>query len=135
MVIQRKQTLLLLAALILMVVFLFMPVGIVSPGGKELMSSDFLVSYIMAITSVLLIGAGIFMFRNLKRQMAMMWVIIALLAATGITVAVQASGIPGLEFQWTGTLFPDICAIILVFLSWLFMRADLRLLRSADRLR
>lgn len=135
MVIQRKQTLLLLAALILMVVFLFMPVGIVSPGGKELMSSDFVASYIMAITSVLLIGAGIFMFRNLKRQMAMMWVVIALLAATGVTVAVQACNTPGLEFQWTGTLFLDICAIILVFLSWLFMRADLRLLRSADRFR
>ena len=133
MVIQRKQTLLLLAALILMVVYLFMPVGTVN--GKELMSSEFIAPYIMAIVSVLLIGAGIFMFRNLKRQMTMMWVIIVLLAATGVTGFVQACNTPGLVYQWTGTLFLDICAIILVFLSWLFMRADLRLLRSADRLR
>lgn len=133
MVIQRKQTLLLLAALILMVVYLFVAVGTVN--GKELMSSEFIAPYIMAIVSVVLIGAGIFMFRNLKRQMTMMWVIIVLLAATGVTGVVQACNTPGLVYQWTGTLFLDICAIILVFLSWLFMRADLRLLRSADRLR
>lgn len=135
MVIQRKQTLLLLAALILMIVFPFMSVGTIASGKTALMAYDLIAPLILAIVSAVLIGVGIFMFGNLKRQMSMMWVIIVLLIATGISVVAQAGATDGLEANYTATLALDVCSIILVFVARLLMRADLRLLRSADRLR
>lgn len=135
MVIQRKQTLLLLAALILMVTFLFVPAGTVAATQAVLTCADFTAAYAIAIAACALIAVDIFMFKNLRRQMRTVWLAVILQILAGTAGAIQAAGVPGLDFQWSGTPMLLSCSIILMVLAWLCMRRDYNLLRSVNRFR
>lgn len=135
MVLQRKQTLMLLAALILMIVFFLVPVGVLKTTGASLYAGDFAVPTVLGVLACALTGADIFMFRKLKRQMAMCWAIVVDLVCLAVVLAVQTTNMPGLEYSWAGTAPLLFCATILVILAWLFMRRDYNLLRSVNRFR
>lgn len=136
MVIQRKQTLLLLAALILMGSLLFAPAATVTATGIVLTCSDFIVPFIMIIVTCLLILADVFMFKNLKRQMGLVWIIVALQAATAVFGGIQIANTPGLTFNWAETtVIPLSVSVILMVLAWYCMRRDRNLLRSVNRFR
>lgn len=150
MVIQRIQSVYLLIAVILMVVFAFFPALTFDFGGKEFVYGaleagkvgmthidPLMLTLIILITFLAFID--IFLYKNLQRQMTVCFVDIIICLAMLVAIAVEAYVIKGrIGFnnvlpQWY--LLMPVLAIVFLMLAHKAMSRDKKALRDADRLR
>ena len=155
--IQRKQSLFLLAAVIAYLICLFMPVAVILPKG---MGEDILVHNLgtvsgtdglqfvatclplflfLAVSAVMAI-ATIFLYKNRKQQMTLCSVIILFSVIWYVDYALMVSGVVGLpnvegtcQVKWAACL--PLVAIILVAMARKGVSDDEKLVRAADRIR
>lgn len=124
--IQRKQTLFLLAAFILTCVCVYLQMG------HHIFQSALLV--ICQALSAVLSLVTIFMYMKRKLQAAMCLVNMALLVIWYILLAVLPENTGGMMvLEWTVAL-PAVC-ILLLFMAHRGILADEKLVRSLDRIR
>ena len=133
MVIQRIQSVFLLIAVILMVVFAFFPAlsfemadktvlyGALETGRAGSMHIDPLLFTLTILISLLAL-IDIFLFKNLQRQMTVCFVDILI-------------GIAMLVVNWQWYLILPVLSIIFLMLAHKAMSRDKKTLRDADRLR
>ena len=125
MVIQRIQSLYLLIAAILMVVFAcFTALSFEMP--------------LLAGIIIFLAVIDIFLYKNLQRQMTVCFVdIIIALALIGAMIyqACVITGEPGAEVKWHWYLLLPVISVIFLMLAHKAMSNDKKKLRDADRLR
>ena len=149
MVIQRIQTLFLLIAAILMVVFAFFPAlsfemadktvlyGALETGrAGNLHVNPLLITLIVLITFLALMD--IFLFKNLQRQMTVCFVDIIIGIAMLIAICVQAFVVgnrDGWIVYWQWYVFLPVLAVIFLVLAHNAMSKDKKKLLDADRLR
>lgn len=139
MVLQRWQTVLLLLSLVLMVVFIFAPMGTVfdlmSPQSATLVFvCDNVGFLILNIVIAVLLLIDIFLFRNLKAQMAVAAVAMVLMAASAGLGFSFIYLLDGFRMSLFSTPLV-VAALVLTWFARRFMRKDQRLLAAADRLR
>ena len=149
MVLQRIQSVYLLIAVILMVVFAFFPALTFQLGDREfvygaLEAGKVGVTHIdplmlmLVILISLLAFIDIFLYKNLQRQMTVCFVDIiiglAMLAAIGIQAYVIGNR-EGVIVNWQYYLAMPVLAIIFLMLAHHAMSKDKKTLRDADRLR
>lgn len=149
MVIQRIQSVYLLIAVILMVVFAFFPAltfhladktvlyGALESGWAGNMHINPLLITLIALISFFAI-VDIFMFRNLQRQMTLCFVDIVIGLAMLIAICVQAFVVGNREgwvVSWQWYVLLPVLSIIFLMLAHKAMSNDKKKLRDADRLR
>ena len=151
MVIQRIQSLYLLIAVILMVVFAFFPAltfeladktvlyGALETGRAGNLHIDPLL-IMLIILIVFLAVVDIFLYKNLQRQMTVCFVDIIIGLAMLVAICVTGfKGYVGAHEEWTVTwqwyLLLPILAIIFLMMAHKAMSRDKKKLRDADRLR
>lgn len=139
MVLQRWQTVLLLLSLVLMVVFIFAPMGtafdLMSPESATLVFvCDNVGFLILNIVIAVLLLIDIFLFRNLKAQMAVAAVAMVLMAASAGLGFSFIYLLDGFRMSLFSTPLV-VSALVLTWFARRFMRKDQRLLAAADRLR
>ena len=123
MVIQRWQSLLLLIAVVLMCVFCSTPYARISA-----------VDATLASTSVFVYDAPVFLTINIV--IAVTIISIVLMCASAVTCGFILYGtMPDAELIWTGGVLLLLVALVCALAAYRFMRKDLKLLRSYDRLR
>ncbi len=150
MVIQRLQTLYLLIATVLMVVFAFCPSVIIQPGGPEYAIGvlntgvagathpDLLMTTVGALT-VLLSLITIFKFKNLKLQMKLCSINAALTVTLLLISVILAltlrgkAGVGSVNFTLYNAL--PVLAVIMQILAYRGIKHDKKLLSSSERLR
>ena len=149
MVIQRIQSVYLLIAVILMVVFAFFPALTFELGGREfvygaLESGKVGVTHIdplmlmLVVLISLLAFIDIFLYKNLQRQMTVCIVDIIIGLSMLVAICIQAfvvNGKEGVALQWQLYLALPILSIIFLMLAHKAMSRDKKMLRDADRLR
>jgi hypothetical protein len=149
MVIQRIQSVYLLLAVILMIVFAFFPAlsfdladktvlyGALESGRAGHMHINPLLITLIILISFLAI-IDIFLYKNLQRQMTVCFVDIIIGIAMLIAICVQAFVIgnrEGWTVSWQWYLILPILSIIFMMLAHKSMSNDKKKLRDADRLR
>lgn len=149
MVIQRIQSVYLLLAVILMIVFAFFPAlsfeladktvlyGALESGRAGHMHINALLITLIILISFLAI-VDIFLYKNLQRQMTVCFVDIIIGIAMLIAICVQAFVIgnrEGWTVSWQWYLILPILSIIFMMLAHKSMSNDKKKLRDADRLR
>lgn len=129
--IQRVQSLWLLAAVAVMAVFCFLPFGSVAGKAVEVASDIFVL--VPALVSALLCLVAIFLYRSLGRQKAVIVasMAFALISEAFALVALLFADLSSLS--WALLLPP--AAVVAQIAAWRGVSADQRLLRSYDRLR
>ncbi len=129
--IQRVQSLWLLAAVAVMAVFCFLPFGSVAGKAVEVASDIFVL--VPALVSALLCLVAIFLYRSHGRQKAVIVasMAFALISEAFALVALLFADLSSLS--WTLLLPP--AAVVAQIAAWRGVSADQRLLRSYDRLR
>lgn len=149
MVIQRIQSVYLIIAIILMVVFAFFPALTFELGGRQFVYGaleagkvgvthiDPLMLMLVVLIS-LLAFIDIFLFKNLQRQMTVCFVNIIIALAMIIAICIQAFVVGNREgwtvsWQWYALL--PVFAIIFMMLAHKAMSRDKKKLLDADRLR
>lgn len=149
MVIQRIQSIYLLIAVILMVVFAFFPAlsfeladKTVLYGALESGRAGSMHINPLLITLVILIAflafIDIFLFKNLQRQMTVCFVDIIIGIAMLIAICIQAFVIgnrEGWTVTWQWYVLLPVLSIIFLMLAHKAMANDKKKLRDADRLR
>ena len=149
MVIQRIQSVYLLIAVILMVVFAFFPAltfeladKTVLYGALESGRAGSLHVNLLLITLIILISLlaliDIFLFKNLQRQMTVCFVDIIIGISMLIAICIQAFVVgnrEGWTVSWQWYLILPILSIIFLMLAHKAMSRDKKTLRDADRLR
>lgn len=143
MVIQRWQTLWLLVAVVLVAVFCFVPMALVTSDALNPDSATFLnpidVPVLLVVNGVtaLLLFIAIFMYRNTRRQKVVTLVSMLMLVVAMVTEALILFGWNGVEsrVEWLGSIFLLLGALAFAALAYRGIVHDERLLRSADRLR
>lgn len=139
MVIQRWQSLLLLAATVLMILVNFLPVAQMTPtqgAPTPMFTTDAPILLVIDIVVGLLLFLSIFMFKNLRLQMRVTLLTVMMmcvLAVTGAFILYRNS--PLAQVEWTGAILLLIVALVLALAAYRCMRSDYNLLRSVDRLR
>lgn len=149
MVIQRIQSVYLLIAVILMVVFLFFPAMSFVLGDKTIVYgaletgragfthvNPLMLTLIILITFLALID--IFLYKNLQRQMTVCFVDIIIGLAMLIAIGVQALVVgsrDGWSVCWQWYVLLPVLAIIFLMLAHKAMSRDKKKLLDADRLR
>jgi hypothetical protein len=149
MVIQRIQSIYLLIAVILMVVFAFFPAlsfeladktvlyGALESGRAGSMHINPLLITLIILISVLAF-IDIFLFKNLQRQMTVCFVDIIIGLAMLIAICVQAFVVgnrEGWTVTWQWYMLLPVLSIIFLMLAHKAMANDKKKLRDADRLR
>ena len=149
MVIQRIQSVYLLIAVILMIVFAFFPALTFELGGREFVYGaletgkvgvthiDPLMLMLVVLIS-LLAFIDIFLYKNLQRQMTVCFVDIIIGLAMLVAICIQAfvvNGKDGVTLQWQWYLALPVLSIIFLMLAHKAMSRDKKMLRDADRLR
>lgn len=149
MVIQRIQSVYLLIAVILMVIFAFFPAlsfqlgdktvlyGALESGRAGLMHINPLLLTLIILISVLAL-IDIFQFKNLQRQMTVCFVDIIIGLAMLIAICIQAFYVgnrDGWTVTWQWYLLLPIMSIVFLMLAHKSMSNDKKKLRDADRLR
>jgi hypothetical protein len=149
MVIQRIQSVYLLIAVILMIVFAFFPALTFELGGREFVYGaleagkvgvthiDPLMLMLVVLIS-LLAFIDIFLYKNLQRQMTVCFVDIIIGLAMLVAICIQAfvvNGKEGVTLQWQWYLALPVLSIIFLMLAHKAMSRDKKMLRDADRLR
>ena len=139
MVIQRWQTVMLILAVCLMAAFCSTGFGVAVNENAVAESAPMLVRdypfYLIANLAIaLILFIAIFMYKKLKRQMAVTLVCAVLICASiaACFCIVQGASLP---VQWTGGVFLLVGALICTLMAYNFMRKDHKLLTSYDRLR
>ena len=149
MVIQRIQSIYLLIAVILMVVFAFFPAltfeladktvlyGALESGrAGSLYVNPLLITLIILISLLALID--IFLFKNLQRQMTVCFVDIIIGLAMLVAICIQAFVVgnrEGWAVNWQWYMLLPVLSIIFLMLAHKSMSNDKKKLRDADRLR
>jgi len=156
MVIQRWQSLLLLAAAVIMGCFTFLPiaqintadytycfssVGFAAESGSRHGSAAGMAAYTwyffaISLMSALLSFINIFLFGNLKRQKRMCLISVLFIIAafaTGISLALNTFA--NYEISWKFMMFSPLAALVAVILAYWRISKDHRMLRAADRIR
>ena len=149
MVIQRIQSIYLLIAVILMVVFAFFPAlsfeladktvlyGALESGrAGNLHVNPLLITLIILIAFLAFID--IFLYKNLQRQMTVCFVDIIIGLAMLVAICVQAFVIgnrEGWTVSWQWYVLLPVLSIIFLMLAHKAMSRDKKKLRDADRLR
>jgi hypothetical protein len=151
MVIQRIQSVFLLIAVILMVVFAFFPAlsfemadktvlyGALETGRAGSMHIDPLLFTLTILISLLAL-IDIFLFKNLQRQMTVCFVDILIGIAMLVAICIQAFVVAnrdgdGWVVNWQWYLILPVLSIIFLMLAHKAMSRDKKTLRDADRLR
>ncbi len=156
MVIQRWQTVLLLAAAALMACFTFCSLGQIqlpdytcnfttfgfeiegeATGGAR---TGFVVRtwsfFIVSLMSFVIPFLAIFCYKNLKLQKSLCWIsILFTVAAAVIGGTVGYTTFEGAAVSWSSLALAPLLAIIAVYMAYSRIRSDERKLRAADRLR
>jgi hypothetical protein len=149
MVIQRIQTVYLLIAVILMVVFAFFPALTFELGDKTVLygaleSGRAGVMHInpLLLTLVILISLlaliDVFLYKNLQRQMTVCFVDIIIGIAMLIAICIQAFYVgnrDGWIVSWQWYLILPVLSIIFLMMAHKSMSRDKKKLLDADRLR
>jgi hypothetical protein len=149
MVIQRIQSVFLLIAVILMVVFAFFPAlsfemadktvlyGALETGRAGSMHIDPLLFTLTILISLLAL-IDIFLFKNLQRQMTVCFVDILIGIAMLVAICIQAFVVgnrDGWVVNWQWYLILPVLSIIFLMLAHKAMSRDKKTIRDADRLR
>jgi hypothetical protein len=149
MVIQRIQSLYLLIAAILMLVFAFFPAlsfeladktvlyGALEAGRAGNMHIDPLLITLILLTSLLAI-IDIFLYKNLQRQMTVCFVDIIISLAMLVAIGIQAFVVgnrEGWTIVWQWYLLLPLLSVVFMMLAHRSMSKDKKLLRDSDRLR
>ncbi|MDE6287409.1 MAG: DUF4293 domain-containing protein [Muribaculaceae bacterium] len=137
MVIQRIQTLMLLIAAVLMAVFCLTPYGVAAgePSTPIFVKEAPVLLTLNIVVSVLLLII-IFMYHNLKQQMRMTLLAVALICVTGVTsLFILGHAYDNASPVLLGGVGLLVLAVIFTLLAYRGMKHDHKLLRSADRLR
>ncbi len=149
MVIQRIQSVYLLIAVILMVVFAFFPAltfqlgerefvyGALEAGKVGVTHIDPLMLMLVILISVLAL-IDIFLYKNLQRQMTVCFVDIIIGLAMLIAIGIQAYVVGTREnvvVTWQWYLILPVLSIIFLMLAHKAMSSDKKKLHDADRLR
>ncbi len=149
MVIQRIQSVYLLIAIILMVVFAFFPAlsfeladktvlyGALESGRAGNMHFNPLLLTLICLISFLAL-IDIFLFKNLQRQMTVCFVDIIIGLAMLIAICIQAFVVgnrEGWTVVWQWYVLLPVLSIIFLMLAHKSMSNDKKKLRDADRLR
>lgn len=156
MVIQRWQTVLLLAAAALMACFTFCSLGQIqlpdytcnfTTFGFEIEGeatdgarTGFVVRtwsfFIVSLMSFVIPFLAIFCYKNLKLQKSLCWIsILFTVAAAVIGGTVGYATFEGAAVSWSSLALAPLLAIIAVYMAYRRIRSDERKLRAADRLR
>lgn len=151
MVIQRIQSVYLLIAVILMVVFAFFPALTFELGGRQFVYgaleagkvgvththiSPLMLMLVVLISLLALID--IFLFKNLQRQMTVCFVDIIIGLAMLVAICIQAFYLyskDGVTLTWQWYLLLPILSIVFLMLAHKAMSRDKKMLRDSDRLR
>ena len=149
MVIQRIQSVYLLIAVILMVIFAFFPAlsfelvdktvlyGALETGRAGNMHIDPLLFTLIILISLLAI-IDIFLYKNLQRQMTVCFVDIIIGLAMLVAIGVQAFVVgnrEGWTVSWQWYVLLPVLSIIFLMLAHKAMSRDKKKLLDADRLR
>ncbi len=142
MVIQRWQSVWLLFAAILVAIFLFVPVAVVSDPAAELAATnlamtDFPVLAVVNGLVALLLFIAIFLYKNTSRQKTvtlLSMLLICVVAAGTVTVAMR-TGSSAARVEIGGSVLLLLGAIIFAAMAYRGISHDEKLLRAADRLR
>ena len=149
MVIQRIQSVYLLIAIILMVVFAFFPALTFELGGRQFVYGaleagkvgvthvDPLMLMLIILISLIAL-MDIFLYKNLQRQMTVCFVDIIIALSMLVAICIQAFVVGNREgwvVTWQWQLLLPIAAIIFLMLAHKSMSNDKKKLRDADRLR
>ena len=149
MVIQRIQSVYLLIAVILMVVFAFFPALTFELGGRQFVYGaleagkvgvthiDPLMLMLVVLISLLAL-IDIFLFKNLQRQMTVCFVDIIIGLAMLVAICIQAFYLyskDGVTLTWQWYLLLPILSIVFLMLAHKAMSRDKKMLRDSDRLR
>lgn len=149
MVIQRIQSVYLLIAVILMVVFAFFPALTFELGGREFVYGaletgkvgvthiDPLMLMLIVLISLLAL-LDIFLYKNLQRQMTVCFVDIIIGLAMLVAIGIQAfvvGGREGVVVNWQWYLVLPVLSIIFLMLAHKSMSKDKKTLQDSDRLR
>lgn len=149
MVIQRIQTVYLIIAIILMVVFAFFPALSFELGGREFVYGaletgkvgvthfDPLMLMLIVLISLLAL-IDIFLYKNLQRQMTVCFVDIIIGLAMLVAICIQAYMVgtrDGVTLTWQWYLALPVFSIIFLMLAHKSMSKDKKMLRDSDRLR
>ena len=142
MVIQRIQSLYLLIAVILMVVFAFFPALTFELADKTVLYGALETGragnlHMIALISFLAI-VDIFLYKNLQRQMTVCFVDIIIGLAMLIAIGVQAFVVgnrEGWTVSWQLYVLLPVLSIIFLMMAHKAMSRDKKKLRDADRLR
>lgn len=156
MVIQRWQSVLLLAAAILMAVFTFCSLGQIqtpdfsfnittlgisyegmatdgAPSGYAAHTWEF---FIVSLMCVILPLIAVFMYRNLKRQRTLCLVsILFIIADIAIGCVRGYTTIEGGVPSWSSMIIAPFLSVFAIIMAWKLIGRDQRLLSSADRIR
>ncbi len=144
MVIQRWQSVWLLIAGILVIVFCCTPMAAVQSSIPDdaasitlLRPADVPVFMVVNILVAALLFISIFLFRNMRRQKTVTKIsmlLIVLLMATEIYILWSWNSNIGVV-DWFGSIFLLLGALVFAFLAYRGISSDERLLKAADRLR
>lgn len=156
MVIQRWQSLLLLAAAVIMGCFTFLPIAQIntadytyclssvgfaveseSPNGSAVGVAAY-TWYFFAISlmSVLLIFINIFLFSNLKRQKRMCLIsALFIIAAFATEISLALNTFDNYEISWNFMMFSPLAAMLAVIVAYWLISKDDKTLRAVDRIR
>lgn len=158
MVIQRWQSVLLLAAVILMGLFSFCPiaridtqhfsflldaigvsyVGEATEGAPSGLYSSNLYFFVLSLLSAIIPLIAIFMYKNMRLQKTLCLVEILFIVASAAAAAVIAyTGFDSATttVTWLQTALAPVLALMAVILAFNRIKRDENLLRSADRIR
>jgi len=140
MVIQRLQSLFLLIASVLMLLFIFViPVATVHSGDTvtTVYVKDIIELLVINAIVAILLFVSIFLFKNIKMQIKVTLCTIMLLVvgmATGTFIL--SNNMPeGTEITWVGSAIITVFALLFALAAWNRMRRDYKTLRDYDRLR
>ncbi len=142
MVIQRWQSVWLLFAAILVTIFCFVPVAVVSDPSAELAvanltMADFPVLAVVNGLVALLLFIAIFLYKNTKRQKTvtlLSMLLICVVAVVTVTIAFQGRD-EATRIEIGGSVLLLIGALLFATMAYRGIRHDEKLLRAADRLR
>ncbi len=140
MVIQRLQSLYLLIASVLMLLFIFaIPVATV-PSGDAVTTvyvKDIIELLVINAIVAIMLFVSIFLFKNIKMQIKVtLRTIILLVVSMATGTFILSNNMPeGTEVAWVGSTIITVFALLFALAAWSRMRRDYKTLRDYDRLR
>lgn len=156
MVIQRWQSVLLLAAAVMMGCFTFFSLGQVSTtdftfnfsslgftyegNGPDYSNGETFLStwyfFALTLTTTILLLIDIFLYRNLPLQKKICWVnILLIIASIAVGATLGYTAIEGGTINWSSQICSPLIALIATLMAWGRIQSDHNKLRAVDRIR